>query len=206
MKKTTKTTAKKKAKKKAPKKKAAAKKKPAKKAAPKKKAAAKKTTSLLTKETVKRVGEALEAAGLEGRVVELEEKAGSAEDAAKALGVELGSIVKSLVFLIGEQPVLALVAGDHECRPENLPRALNLEGDVHKADADEVRAASGFSIGGVAPVGLALELPMVIDVSLKRFETLYAAAGHPRCVFSASVIELKRLTQGIVSYNIAVPR
>lgn len=172
----------------------------------KKKAAAKETTSLLTKETVKRVAAALEAAGLEGRIVELQEKARTAEDAAKALGVEKGSIVKSLVFLIGEQPVLALVAGDHVCRPENLPRALNLEGDVRKADADEVQAASGFSIGGVAPVGLALELPMVIDVSLKRFETLYAAAGHPGCVFSASVTELKRLTKGIVSYNIAQPR
>ena len=172
----------------------------------KKKAAAKETTGLLTKETVKRVAAALEAAGLEGRIVELKEKARTAEDAAKALGVEQGSIVKSLVFLIGEQPVLALVAGDHVCRPENLPRALNLEGDVRKADADEVQAASGFSIGGIAPVGLALELPMVIDVSLKRFETLYAAAGHPGCVFSASVTELKRLTKGIVSYNIAQPR
>ena len=205
MKKTTKKKTTKKTKKKT-KKKTAPKKAVKKKAAPKKQAATKKTTSLMTKETVKRVGEALEAAGLEGRVVELGEKARTAEDAAKALGVELGSIVKSLVFLIGEQPVLALVAGDHECRPENLPRALNLEGNVHKADADEVRAASGFSIGGVAPVGLALDLPMVIDVSLKRFETLYAAAGHPRCVFSASVIELKRLTKGIVSYNIAEPR
>ena len=192
MKKTSKTTA---AKKKTP---------PKKKAAAKKKATAK-TTSLLTKETVKRVGDVLEAAGLEGRIVELKKNAGTAEDAAKALGVELGSIVKSLVFLIGEQPVLALVAGDHECKPENLPRALNLEGDVRKADADEVQAASGFSIGGVAPVGLALELPMVIDVSLKRFDTIYAAAGHPRCIFSASVTELKRLTKGIVSYNIAKP-
>jgi prolyl-tRNA editing enzyme YbaK/EbsC (Cys-tRNA(Pro) deacylase) len=185
---------------------AARKKTPAKKkAAPRKKAAAKKTSGLLNKDTVKRVGDVLEAAGLEGRIVELEEKARTAKDASKALGVELGSIVKSLVFLIGEQPVLALVAGDHECKPENLPRALNLEGDVRKADADEVQAASGFSIGGVAPVGLALELPMVIDVSLKRFDTLYAAAGHPNCVFSASMIELKRLTKGIVSYNIAEP-
>ena len=83
---------------------------------------------------------------------------------------------------------------------------LNLEGDVRKADADEVQAASGFSIGGVAPVGLTLELPMVIDVSLKRFQILYAAAGHPRCVFSVTVSELKHLTKGIVSYNIAEPR
>ena len=171
----------------------------------KKKAAAKKFTGLLGKDTVKQVSAALDAAGLEGRVQELEEKARTAPDAAKALGVELGSIVKSLIFLVGEEPVLALVAGDHECKPENLPRALNLEGEVRKADADEVQAASGFSIGGVAPVGLALELPMVIDVSLKRFDTLYAAAGHPNCVFSATMVELKRLTKGIVSYNIAEP-
>ncbi len=115
------------------------------------KAPAKKTTGLLTKETVKRVGDTLEAAGLEGRVLELKENARTAEDAAKAMGVELGSIVKSLIFLIGEQPVLALVAGGHECKPENLPRALNLEGDVRKADANEIQTASGSSIGGIAP-------------------------------------------------------
>ena len=101
--------------------------------------------------------------------------------------------------------MLALIAGDHVCLPENLPRALNLEGEVRKTDAEEVKAATGFSIGGVAPVALALDLPVVIDVSLKRFDALYAAAGHPHCVFPTTVGELKKLTGGIVSYNIAAP-
>ncbi len=165
--------------------------------------------SLLENESVQKVSQALADAGLDGRVVELAETARSAEDAAKALGVELGAIVKSLVFVIGEQPVMALVAGDHRCKMEDLARALALdeeaESGVHHADADEVRAATGFSIGGVAPMATTLDLPTVMDVSLKRFETVFAAAGHPHCVFSTNATELKRLTGAIVSYNIAEP-
>jgi len=154
---------------------------------------------------VKRVRKALSDAGMNDTVIELEETARTAADAAQATGAELGAIVKSLVFLIGEEPVLVLVAGDHQCVPENLPRAFNLEGEVRKTDADEVKAATGYTIGGVAPVGLEIDLPVIIDVSLKRFDTLYAAAGHPHCVFPTTVSELKRLTKGIVSYNIAEP-
>ena len=162
--------------------------------------------SFLTKPSVKRVRKALADAGCNDTVIELEDTARTAEDAAQATGAELGAIIKSLVFLIGEQPVLALVAGDRQCVPENLPRALNLEGDVRKTDAAVVKAATGFTIGGVAPVGLELELPVVIDVSLKRFDTLYAAAGHPHCVFPVTVAELKKLTGGVVSYNIAAEK
>lgn len=161
--------------------------------------------SNLKSPAVKRVRKALTEAGFNDTVIELEETAGTAEDAAKATGAKLGAIIKTLVFLVGEEPVLALVAGDHVCVPENLPRALNLEGEVRKTDAEEVKAATGFSIGGVAPVALAIDLPVVIDVSLKRFDTLYAAAGHPHCVFPTTVPELKKLTGGIVSYNIATP-
>lgn len=159
--------------------------------------------SNLTNPAVKKVRKALSDAGLSDIVIELEESARTAADAARATGAELGAIVKSLVFLIGEQPVLALVAGDHTCLPENLPRAFNLEGEVRKTDAAEVKAATGYSIGGVAPVALDTEVPVVIDVSLKRFDTLYAAAGHPYCVFPVTMAELKKLTGGIVSYNIA---
>ena len=159
--------------------------------------------SALENESVKKVRAALQATALDDRVQELAETARSAEDAAKALGADKGAIVKSLIFVVGEQPVLALIAGDRQCKADALPRALNLEGEVRQCDADEVRAASGFAIGGVAPVALALDLPTVIDVSLKRFETVYAAAGHPNCVFPLSIPELKRLTGGIVSYAVA---
>ena len=161
--------------------------------------------SALENESVKKVREALIEAGVGDNVIELEETARSAEDAAKSLGVELGSIVKSLVFLVEDQPVMALVAGDHTCKPDALPRALNLEGEVKRCDADQVRAATGFAIGGVAPVALAQNLPTLLDVSLKRFDTVYAAAGHPNCVFATTVSELKRLTGCIVSYAIAEP-
>ncbi|HER26303.1 MAG TPA: YbaK/EbsC family protein [Rhodospirillales bacterium] len=157
--------------------------------------------SYLKKPAVKRVRKALSGAGLTDTVIELDDTARTAQDAADATGADLGAIIKSLVFLVGEQPVLALVAGDHVCLPENLPRALNLQGEVRKTDAAEVKAATGFTIGGVAPVGLIMDLPVAIDVSLKRFDTLYAAAGHPHCVFPVTVPELKKLTGGIVSYN-----
>ena len=120
--------------------------------------------SNLTKPPVKKVRKALTDAGMNDTVIELEETAKTAEDAAKATGAELGAIVKSLVFIVGEQPVMALVAGDHVCKTENLPRALNLEGEVSKASADDVKAATGFTIGGCAPIGHKMELPIVIDV------------------------------------------
>jgi prolyl-tRNA editing enzyme YbaK/EbsC (Cys-tRNA(Pro) deacylase) len=154
-------------------------------------------------ESVRKVRAALTAAGLEDKIVELAATARTAEDAAQALKTELGSIVKSLVFKIGDNPVMALVAGDHKVKPDQLPRAFFLKGDVKALNADEVRDVTGFAIGGVAPVGLPAKIPTVLDVSLKRFPTVYAAAGHPHCVFATSVEELKRLTGCIVSYAIA---
>lgn len=168
--------------------------------------------SVLENNSVKMVRKALLAAGLEDSVVELKKTAKTAEDAAKAVGTELGSIVKSLVFMIGDQPVMALVAGDHTCKPDALPRALALDeayeqagNKVKRGNAAQVKTATGFTIGGVSPAGRKSELPTVIDVSLKRFETVYAAAGHPHCVFPTTVDGLKRLTGGIVSYAIAEP-
>ena len=158
---------------------------------------------LLDKDTVKRVRQALADAGQEDTVIELTDTARSAEDAAKAVGCELGAIVKSLVFAVGDRMVMALVAGDHTCLEENLPQALFLKGDVRRAQATEVKQATGFTIGGVAPVGLSEKMPVVIDRSLKRFEIIYAAAGHPHCVFPTTVKDLSRMTEGIISFNIA---
>ncbi len=160
----------------------------------------------LENEPVRRVRRLLVEAGYGDRVIELAETARTAQDAADSIGTELGSIVKSLVYKLGDTMVIALVAGDHQCLPENLPRALALDGhEAKRPDADAVKDVTGFSIGGVAPIGSATPLPMVIDRSLKRFETVYAAAGHPHCVFPVSMTELKRMTGGIVSYNIAAP-
>ncbi|MEJ5231009.1 MAG: YbaK/EbsC family protein [Geminicoccaceae bacterium] len=136
-------------------------------------------------------------AGAEARLEEFPEGTESAADAAEAVGCALGQIVKSLVFLVGGRPVLALVAGDRRCRPESLPQLLGLEGPVARADAETVREATGFAIGGVAPVGHPAPLPCAVDSSLARFDRLWAAAGHPHAVFPTSFPELLRLTRGI---------
>lgn len=161
--------------------------------------------SNLERDTVKRVRKALVDAGLPDKVQELSHTARSAAEAAQSLGVEQGAIVKTLVFTVGNRYVLALVAGDHNCREDQLAKIFQLEGDVVRPSADLVRAVTGFSIGGVAPVGLISPLPTTIDSSLKRFDKLYAAAGHTHCVFETTVGELKTLTGGVVSYAVASP-
>jgi len=159
--------------------------------------------SALNSDSVVRVRQALADAGSPAEVMALDATARSASDAAKAIGAELGAIVKSLVFVIGGRPVMALVSGDRMCREKALPEALGLAGKVRRADADIVREATGYAIGGVAPVGLAGPMPTVIDAGLDRFATVYAAAGHPHCVFATTPDELKRLTGGAVSDRIA---
>lgn len=149
--------------------------------------------------SVRRVRAALADLGALHEVVALSDTARSAQEAADALGVPLGAIVKSLVFVIGGTPVMALVAGDRMCRTDALPAALGLEGKAKRADADTVRAATGFAIGGVAPVAHATVLPLAIDASLGRFDSVWAAAGHPHCVFRTTLEELTRITPGVVS-------
>jgi prolyl-tRNA editing enzyme YbaK/EbsC (Cys-tRNA(Pro) deacylase) len=162
------------------------------------------TEDLLRRPPVMRVQEALRAAGSAARVIALDASARTAVDAAAALGCPVGAIVKSLVFAIGGQPVLALVAGDRRCDIQALKSALALPGEVSRPDAEGVRAATGFTIGGVPPLGHAPAgpspggqsplLPTAIDASLMRFERLFAAAGHPHCVFATDYSELVRLT------------
>ncbi len=153
--------------------------------------------------SVQRVQAALRNAGSPAQVMALAQTARSAQEAADSIGCALGAIVKSLVFEVGGQPVMALVAGDRRCNEEALPAALGLEGKAKRASAETVRAATGFAIGGVAPVSHPQPLPTVIDASLARFPAVYAAAGHPHCVFQTTPDELQRLTGGIVSEAIA---
>jgi len=158
---------------------------------------------VLETNSVRRVREALADLGAAGQVVQLAETARSAEEAAKALGVEPGAIVKSLVFVIGDRPVMALIAGDRQCDANKLAVCLGLKGKAKRADADTVRAATGYAIGGVAPVGHATALPVVIDASLGRFDQVYAAAGHPHCVFPTTLAELARITPGVIAEDVA---
>lgn len=155
--------------------------------------------SILDNESVKRVRGALDDAGIEARITALDGTARSAQDAADSIGTDLGSIVKSLVFLVGRQPVMVLVSGDRLCDESRLRGLLNLDGRVRRADADTVREVTGFAIGGVAPVGLTRKLPVIIDAGLRRFETVYAAAGHPHCVFATTFAALADATGGAIS-------
>ena len=145
-----------------------------------------------------RVQAALEAAGLSIEVVRLADSARTAQLAADAVGTELGSIVKSLVFLADGEPVLVLVAGDRRADPAKLKEALGARRAMI-ADADRVKQETGFAIGGVPPVGHLKPLPTWIDSSLGRFETVYAAAGHPHAVFPISYQALIQVTSGQVA-------
>lgn len=121
---------------------------------------------LLARASVRRVVQSLQEHGAETDVVALSETARTAADAARALDVPTGAIVKSLVFALDGEPVMALVAGDRQCVADALPPALGREGSVTRADADLVRRATGFAIGGVALVGHLQPMPVVIDASL----------------------------------------
>jgi prolyl-tRNA editing enzyme YbaK/EbsC (Cys-tRNA(Pro) deacylase) len=141
---------------------------------------------------------ALEAAGLAIDVLGLAESARTAQLAADALDTALGSIVKSLIFLADGAPVLVLVSGDRRASPEKLKSLLRAR-RVMIAGADRVREETGFSVGGVPPVGHKQPLPTWIDASLARFETVYAAAGHQRAVFPIAFRTLVQITEGKVA-------
>jgi len=146
----------------------------------------------------RRVQEALEAAGSAARVVAVESSTRTAQEAAQSLGVDAGQIVKSLVFVADDEPVLLLVAGDHRVDPNRAGRALNAN-SVKRADADMVRDATGFPIGGVAPVGHPRPMRTVVDKSLERFDVIWAAAGTLNAVFPTSLDELTALTNGTIA-------
>ncbi|MEQ8349244.1 MAG: YbaK/EbsC family protein [Sneathiellaceae bacterium] len=154
--------------------------------------------ALLRRPAVRRVAEALIAGGVAADIHALAATARTAHDAAHALGCPVGAIVKSLVFACDERPVMALVAGDRQCDIAALRQVLldrfKLAGKVARADAELVRAATGFAIGGVAPVAHDTAMPIVLDGSLRRFDTIWAAAGHPHCVFPINAEDLLRLT------------
>ena len=144
-----------------------------------------------------RVRTALEAHGVATEVIELAESARTAAQAAAACGVAVGQIVKSLVFLAGDEPILVLVSGANQADERRLG-ALSGR-DVRRADADVVRASTGFAIGGVPPVGHPRPLRVFIDQDLLGYENLIAAAGTPHAVFPITPADLCRVTGGSVA-------
>jgi prolyl-tRNA editing enzyme YbaK/EbsC (Cys-tRNA(Pro) deacylase) len=130
--------------------------------------------------TAAKVQERLRARGLDVEVLDLPESTRTAAEAAEACGCEVGQIVKSLVFVVDEEPTMILCAGDR--------RVTQIDGKP--AGAQEVREATGFSIGGVPPLGHDRDLPTIVDESLRRFDRVWCAAGTPNAVFE---VETERL-------------
>jgi prolyl-tRNA editing enzyme YbaK/EbsC (Cys-tRNA(Pro) deacylase) len=147
----------------------------------------------------RRVQDWLTAHGYELEVVELPDSTRTAADAARAVGCEIGQIVKSLVFQGGQslKPVLILVSGKNRADESRLEAALGEA--VRKADADFVREATGFAIGGVPPVGHNMPLIPLIDADLIGYEEIWAAAGTPFAVFRLAPAQLLEMTKGRVA-------
>ena len=152
---------------------------------------------LLNKEPVKRVIKTLSKFNENLKVQILEETARTAKEAANALNCEEGAIVKSLVFKTETEFLVCLISGDKRCSLNKLKKVISKK-DVSMASADDVKAQTGFTIGGVSPVGHINNLDIIIDKTLERFQIVYAAAGHPNSIFKIDISKLKDLTKGRV--------
>ena len=152
---------------------------------------------LLNKEPVKRVIETLGKFNENLKVQILEKTARTAKEAANALNCEEGAIVKSLVFKTETEFLVCLISGDKRCSLNKLKKVISKK-DVSMASADDVKAQTGFTIGGVSPVGHINDLDIIIDKTLERFQIVYAAAGHPNSIFKIDISKLKDLTKGRV--------
>jgi prolyl-tRNA editing enzyme YbaK/EbsC (Cys-tRNA(Pro) deacylase) len=150
--------------------------------------------------SAQRVVDAAAAHGLAIDVVEFPDGTRTAEDAARAVGVEVGQIVKSLVFSVSGETVLALVSGSNRLGEPALALASGDEtAPVGRLDADAVRAATGFAVGGVPPFGHRERLRTFVDRDLLSYDTVWAAAGTPRHVFSTTTDDLVRITGATVA-------
>ena len=153
--------------------------------------------NLLDKEAVKRVQELLSSFDNSLKVQILEQSARTANDAATALRCEVGAIVKSLLLKAEDEFILCLVSGDKKCSL-NKVKKLTGKKDVSMANAEDVKKQTGFTIGGVSPVGLTNNLEIMIDDQLNRFQDIFAAAGHPNVVFKIDFKNLKEITKGVI--------
>ena len=150
---------------------------------------------ILSKEPVKRAEKSIKDFDNNLSIIYLEQTARSAQDAATALGCNVGAIVKSLLFHSGDRFVLCLVSGDKRCSLNKLKKILN-EQNVSMAKPDDVKKITGYTIGGVSPVGHINKIKIYVDNNLERFKTVFAAAGHPNCVFKIEYKQLIKLTSG----------
>ena len=153
--------------------------------------------SLLDKEPVKRAEKFLKGFDQSLEVIVLENSARTAKDAAIALGCDVGAIVKSLLLKTEDSFILCLVAGDKRCSLNKLKKIKNIK-DISMASPEEVKTQTGYTIGGVSPVGHLNNVEIFIDKSLERFNELFAAAGHPNCIFKINFKDIQKITNGKV--------
>jgi Cys-tRNA(Pro) deacylase len=153
--------------------------------------------TLLNKEPVKRVENILKEFDVTQKVIILDSSARTALEAASSLGCEVGAIVKSLLFKTENSFILCLVAGDKKASLNKIKKTLNIK-DVSMAAAEDVKTITGYTIGGVSPIGHLKKIDIFIDNSLERFTSLFAAAGHPNCVFKIDFKNLQKITNGSI--------
>ncbi len=150
---------------------------------------------LLNKESVKRVIKFLRDFDSTLKVQVLSSSARTALDAANSLNCEVGAIVKSLLFRTEDTFLLCLVSGDKRCSLNKLKKITQIK-DISMASPDDVKTQTGYTIGGVSPIGHLKKINIFIDNSLERFDDIFAAAGHPNCVFKIDFKNLLKITQG----------
>ena len=151
--------------------------------------------SLLDKEPVQRVDKILKEFNQSLEIIILKNSAKTAEQAAEALSCNVGAIIKSLLFKNENGFTLCLISVDKRCSLKNLKKIKNQK-DISMASPEEVKTQTGYTIGGVSPVGHLKAMDIYIDKSLERFKDLFAAAGHPNCVFKINLEDLIKLTNG----------
>ena len=151
--------------------------------------------SLLNKEPVKRAEKSLKEFDNSMNVIELDSSARTALDAANSLNCEVGAIVKSLLFRTENTFLLCLISGDKRCSLNKLKKITQIK-DISMASPDDVKTQTGYTIGGVSPIGHLKKINIFVDNSLERFENIFAAAGHPNCVFKINFENLLKITEG----------
>ncbi len=145
--------------------------------------------------SVQRVQSILRDLGNAGEVTVLSDSARTAQEAADALGIEIGQVASSIVFKLPDgSPLLVITSGRHRVDTALVAQQLQVE-KLHRADADFVKNTSGFSIGGVSPIGWNSPAKIVIDLALNDYEVVWAAAGHPHAVYPTTFAELIAATQ-----------
>ena len=152
---------------------------------------------LKDKEPVKRVEKIIKKFDENLGVSVLKTSARTALEAASSLNCDVGAIVKSLLFKTDNKYTLFLIAGDKKASLKKIKKNIKFS-NVSMASADEVKSITGYSIGGVSPVGHIKNIDIYIDKSLERFDFLFAAAGHPNCIFKISFLDLKKITKGVI--------